>query len=141
MIDLNKEYFIYDDDGNYVNVLPMDKCLQSLKQRLIDQDGILSAQKKMISEMDQNSSPDARIEELQKQINDMHKVMSHSFIINNRNWKLIEKWTEEHDKKHKDSPVPTAGERYIYEFLPTGIITCGTCRCMLCKESFNFYED
>lgn len=138
---LNNDYYIYDDEGKYVHVLPVNECLKSLEQRIIDQDGIIQAQKKMISEMDQNQHADSRIEELQKQIDDMHEVMRHSFIINNRNWKRLQKWMEDHDKKHKDALVPTAGERYIYEFLPTEIVTCGTCLCMLCKESFDFYED
>lgn len=136
---MNKEYYTYDNEGKYIHVLPADECLQSLKQRIIDQEGLLNAQKKMISEMDQNQHIDSRIEELQKQIDTLQRRLINSFKISDMNWNKIHKWQKEHDKQHGE--YPTAGERYVYEFLPTGIITCVTCRCGLCKEAIDFYED
>lgn len=139
MVNLNNDYYIYDDEGKYVHILPVNECLKSLEQRIIDQEGIIQAQKKMISEMDQNQHVDSKIEELQKQIDDLNDRLSNAFEISGRNWKKINKWQKEHDKQH--GAYPTAGERYIYEFLPTGIITCVTCRCMLCNEEFDCYDD
>lgn len=139
MIDSDKDYFTYNDEGKYVHVLPAKECLQSLEQRIIDQEGLLRTQKKMISEMDQNQCVDAKIEELQKQVNTLQHRLSGSFEISDLNWNKIHKLQKEHDKKH--GKYPTAGERYYYEFMPTGIVTCGTCRCGLCKERIDFYED
>lgn len=46
-------------------------------------------------------------------------------------------------KKHRQNCVShaTAGEQFIYEFLPSGIIECQTVKCMLCKEKFTDYVD
>ena len=139
MADLNEEYWIYDDNDGYAHILPTDECLRSLKQRLVDMEGTITSQRKMISEMDQNQSVDARIEELQKQNDILQRRLSKSFKISDMNWNKIHKWQKEHDKQHGE--YPTAGERYVYEFLPTGIITCVTCRCGLCKEAIDFYEE
>lgn len=35
----------------------------------------------------------------------------------------------------------TAGEQFIYEFLPSGIIECQTVKCLCCKEEFTDYVD
>ena len=35
----------------------------------------------------------------------------------------------------------TAGEQFVYEFLPSGIIECQTVKCMCCGEKFTDYVD
>ena len=35
----------------------------------------------------------------------------------------------------------TAGERFVYEFLPSGIVECQTVKCMCCNEEFTDYVD
>ena len=52
------------------------------------------------------------------------------FITSNK----IDKWIEKHRKKCKTRA--TAGEQFIYEFLPSGIIECQTVKCMCCGEKF-----
>ena len=141
MNDLNEDYYIYDDNGKYVHVLPVNECLKSLEQRIIDQDGLLQAQKKMISEFNSKTHENEVISQLEKQIDDLKEKLSRSFTIDKRNWGKTVVWMSEHNKKHKDAHVPTAGERYIFEFMPTGIVTCCACRCMLCGEKFEFYVD
>lgn len=139
MNDLNSNYYTYDDNGKYVHVLPMDACLESLRVRLIDQAGIIEAQKKIISEHEQKDNDNVIIEKLNKEISDLQKRLSSAFEISGYNWKKIHKWQAEHDKDH--GTYPTAGERYTYEFLPSGIVTGVTCRCMLCNEKFDVWED
>lgn len=135
---LNSNYYTYDNDGKYVHVLPVEECLNSLKQRIYDMEGIITSQKKTISEIDNHVDNDTRIVDLKKQINDQNKLIAQSFTVSDYEWKGIHKWQKEHDKKHGD--YPTAGERYSYVFLPTGIGTFGTCRCGLCGEEFDFKQ-
>ncbi len=35
----------------------------------------------------------------------------------------------------------TAGEQFVYEFLPSGIVTVITVKCMCCKKEFTDYVD
>lgn len=51
--------------------------------------------------------------------------------------KKIDKWVEEHRKRCES--YATAGEQFVYEFLPTGIIECQTVKCLCCKEKFTDY--
>lgn len=51
----------------------------------------------------------------------------------------IDKWINKHRKKCTSHG--SAGEQFIYEFLPTGIIECQTVSCMCCKEKFTDYVD
>lgn len=67
MNNLNKDYYTYDDDGKYVHVLPLDDCINSLRQRIIDQDGIINEQKDIIKE----SKPFVEIMHAAKFITDM----------------------------------------------------------------------
>ena len=51
--------------------------------------------------------------------------------------KKIDRWVNEHRKKCVSRV--TAGEQFVYEFLPTGIVECQTVKCMCCKEEFTDY--
>ena len=53
--------------------------------------------------------------------------------------KLIDKWVENHRKKCVSHA--TAGEQFVFEFLPTGIVECQTVKCLCCKETFTDYKD
>jgi hypothetical protein len=54
--------------------------------------------------------------------------------------KKIDKWVENHVKSGCVSHT-TAGEQFVYIFLPTGIVECQTVKCMCCKEKFTDYVD
>ena len=54
--------------------------------------------------------------------------------------KKLNKWVENHRKKGCVSHA-TAGEQFVYEFLPIGIIECQTVKCMCCGEKFTDYVD
>ena len=49
----------------------------------------------------------------------------------------LDKWVEKHRKKCKTRT--TAGEQFVWEFLPSGIIECQTVKCMCCGEEFTDY--
>ena len=51
----------------------------------------------------------------------------------------IDKWVEKH--REKCVSHATAGEQFVYEFLPTGIIECQTVKCLCCKEKFTDHVD
>lgn len=53
--------------------------------------------------------------------------------------KKLDKWMEEHRKKCVSHA--TAGEQFIWEFLPSGIVECQTIKCMCCKEEFTDYVE
>ena len=57
------------------------------------------------------------------------------FITSNK----IDKWVENHRKKCISHA--TAGEQFIYKFLPSCIIECQTVKCMCCGEEFTDYVD
>ena len=57
------------------------------------------------------------------------------FITSNK----IDKWVENHKKKFITRA--TAGEQFIFEFLPSGIIECQTAKCMCCGAEFTDYVD
>lgn len=54
--------------------------------------------------------------------------------------KKIDKWCENHRKSGCVSHA-TAGEQFVYTFLPSGIIECQTVKCMCCGEEFTDYCD
>ena len=54
--------------------------------------------------------------------------------------KRIDKWIEKHMKQGCVSRA-TAGEQFVYEFLPSGIVECQTVKCMCCNEEFTDYVD
>ena len=51
----------------------------------------------------------------------------------------IDKWVKEH-RKHCISRA-SAGEQFIYEFIPSGIVEVQTVKCMCCGEKFTYYSD
>lgn len=53
--------------------------------------------------------------------------------------KKLERWIEEHNKVCKSDE--TAGEHYIFEFLPSGIVECQTVKCLCCKKEKTDYVD
>ena len=53
--------------------------------------------------------------------------------------KRLDKWVEKHRKKCITRA--TAGEQFVYEFLPSGIIECQTVKCMCCVAEFTDYVD
>ena len=53
--------------------------------------------------------------------------------------KKLDKWVKEHRKFCKSRA--TAGEQFIYEFLPSGIVECQTVKCMCCGKKFTDYVD
>lgn len=53
--------------------------------------------------------------------------------------KRLDKWVENHSKECKS--YTTAGEQFIWEFLPSDIIECQTVKCMRCGTKFTDYVD
>ena len=53
--------------------------------------------------------------------------------------KRLDIWADAHRKKCVS--YATAGEQFVYEFLPSGIVECQTVKCMICKESYTDYVD
>lgn len=53
--------------------------------------------------------------------------------------KLIDMWVKTH--REKCVSHATAGEQFIYEFLPSGIVECQTVKCMCCGKEFTDYVD
>ena len=51
----------------------------------------------------------------------------------------LDKWVENHRKKCKTRA--TAGEQFVWAFLPSGIIECQTVKCVCCGEEFTDYVD
>ena len=46
----------------------------------------------------------------------------------------LDKWVGKHRKECKTRAM--AGEQFVWEFLPSGIIECQTVKCMCCGEKF-----
>ena len=53
--------------------------------------------------------------------------------------KNIDQWANNHRKKCVSRS--TAGEQFVYEFIPTSIVECQTVRCVICKEKFTDYVE
>lgn len=53
--------------------------------------------------------------------------------------KELEDWTDKHCE-HCESHA-TAGEHFAYEFVPSGIVTVCTVRCLVCKEKKIVFVD
>ena len=51
----------------------------------------------------------------------------------------LDKWVENHRKKCFTHT--TAGEQFVWEFLPSGIVDCQTVKCMCCGAKFTDYVD
>ena len=52
--------------------------------------------------------------------------------------KAIDKWIEMHREEGCKSRA-TAGEQFIFEFIPTGIVEIQTVKCMCCNSEFSVY--
>lgn len=48
-------------------------------------------------------------------------------------------WVTKHQKRCKSRA--TAGEQFVYEFVPSGIIECQTVKCLCCGKEFTDYVD
>lgn len=53
--------------------------------------------------------------------------------------KKLDKWMLKHRKKCKTQA--TAGEQFVWEFVPSGIVECQTIKCMRCGKEFTDYVD
>lgn len=51
----------------------------------------------------------------------------------------IDKWVKMHEENCNCKRYPTAGEQFIYRFLPSGIVECQTVKCMFCGKDFTDY--
>lgn len=51
----------------------------------------------------------------------------------------LDKWVENHRKKCFTHA--TAGEQFVWKFLPSGIVDCQTVKCMCCGAKFTDYVD
>ena len=54
--------------------------------------------------------------------------------------KRINEWREKHIENGCISTA-TAGEQFVFKFIPTGIIECQTVKCLCCGEKFTDYID
>lgn len=54
--------------------------------------------------------------------------------------KKIDKWVEKHRKQGCVSHA-TAGEQFVYDFLPSGIVTVITVKCLICGKELTDYVD
>lgn len=54
--------------------------------------------------------------------------------------KRIDKWMENHRESGCVSHA-TAGEQFVFEFLPSGIVECQTVKCLCCGKEFTDYVD
>ncbi len=54
--------------------------------------------------------------------------------------KKIDKWVENHRKQGCVSHA-TAGEQFVYDFLPSGIVTVITVKCLICGKELTDYVD
>ena len=54
--------------------------------------------------------------------------------------KRIDRWCEDHRKSGCISHA-TAGEQFVFEFLPSGIVECQTVKCLCCGKEFTDYVD
>lgn len=52
----------------------------------------------------------------------------------------IDNWVKKHVSNGCKSRA-AAGEQFLYEFLPSGIIECQTVKCMVCGEKFHDYVE
>ena len=53
--------------------------------------------------------------------------------------KTIDKWVKEHVKECQSHA--TAGEQFMFEFLPSGIVECQTVKCLCCGKEYTDYVD
>ena len=54
--------------------------------------------------------------------------------------KKIDQWIKKHIEQGCISRA-TAGEQFVFEFLPSGIVECQTVKCLCCKKNFTDYVD
>ena len=54
--------------------------------------------------------------------------------------KRLDKWIEDHREQGCVSRT-TAGEQFVFEFLPSGIVECQTVKCLCCGEKITVYVD
>ena len=52
----------------------------------------------------------------------------------------INKWMQDHVRQGCITRA-TAGEQFVFTFLPSGIIDCQTVKCMCCWKEFTDYVD
>lgn len=64
-----------------------------------------------------------------------------TFELDNNQVKKLDNWEKKHIKeciyKYLQS---TTGERFVYEFIPTGIGTWSNVKCIYCKQSINLTD-
>lgn len=53
--------------------------------------------------------------------------------------KELEDWTHKHCEHCKS--YATAGEHFVYKFVPSGIVTVCTAKCLICREEKTVFVD
>lgn len=53
--------------------------------------------------------------------------------------KTIDKWVKEHGKECRTHA--TAGEQFVFKFLPSAIVECQTVECLCCGKKYTDYVD
>lgn len=54
--------------------------------------------------------------------------------------KRLDNWCKRHQENGCVSHA-TAGEQFVYKFLPSGIVECQTVKCLYCGKEFTDYVD
>lgn len=81
------------------------------------------------------------IQRLKQKNDEMQEALNRGFEISKTEDEKLRAWQKKHiEEKHGGNAYAGAiGGRFSYEFIPTGIGTFGTCKC-ICGDSFNFQE-
>ena len=69
----------------------------------------------------------------------MQQVLIERFNMKFETSEKIDEWVEKHRENCKSRA--TAGEQFVYKFLPSGIVECQSVKCLCCKKEFTDYID
>jgi hypothetical protein len=64
-------------------------------------------------------------------------VQQKIFTLEGKEYEAARLWQRAHPCREREQLRPTTGERYVYEFMPTGMGTMITVKCLYCRQEQN----
>lgn len=129
--------YSYFDNGTMKKVYDFEDAMESIRIRNLNNENIikqLKEENKRLKELNETEE----IKKLQEQIEQLKEEKNYGFTISEDEHKKINKWIKKHDKECSCG-YGTAGDKYSYTFLPTGLGTIGTIKCS-CGAKYCFQE-
>ena len=125
--------------------MDLNKAFDELKNNINNRIDIYEQRNRTLQEenaaLKDEHYKDNEIKRLKQENDELREALLRGFEISKTEDEKLKAWQKKHiEEKHGgNGRCGAIGGRFSYEFIPTGIGTFGTCKC-ICGEKFDFQE-